>query len=205
MLRYFNPIGAHESGLIGEDPNGIPNNLLPYVAQVAVGKLRSSECVRRRLRHARRHRRARLHPRGGSGAGPSGGAEVRRRATRARRPSTWAPAAARACWRSFTPSSSASGREIPYRDRAPPSRRHRHLLRRHLQGGEAAGLEGRAHHRRHVPRQLALHLPSGLIVTFITLSARRPLYAAARLYLCTFSRRQSIFGRIFVSLCIISP
>ena len=39
LLRYFNPIGAHESGLIGEDPAGIPNNLLPYVAQVAVGKL----------------------------------------------------------------------------------------------------------------------------------------------------------------------
>lgn len=38
ILRYFNPIGAHESGLIGEDPKGIPNNLLPYVAQVAVGK-----------------------------------------------------------------------------------------------------------------------------------------------------------------------
>jgi UDP-glucose 4-epimerase len=38
VLRYFNPIGAHESGLIGEDPNGIPNNLLPFVAQVAVGK-----------------------------------------------------------------------------------------------------------------------------------------------------------------------
>lgn len=38
-LRYFNPIGAHESGLIGEDPNGIPNNLLPYVARVASGKL----------------------------------------------------------------------------------------------------------------------------------------------------------------------
>ncbi len=38
-LRYFNPVGAHESGLIGEDPAGIPNNLLPYVAQVAVGKL----------------------------------------------------------------------------------------------------------------------------------------------------------------------
>lgn len=37
-LRYFNPIGAHESGTIGEDPKGIPNNLLPYVAQVAVGK-----------------------------------------------------------------------------------------------------------------------------------------------------------------------
>lgn len=39
LLRYFNPIGAHESGLIGEDPQGIPNNLMPYIAQVAVGKL----------------------------------------------------------------------------------------------------------------------------------------------------------------------
>ncbi|HWQ79974.1 MAG TPA: UDP-glucose 4-epimerase GalE, partial [Anaerovoracaceae bacterium] len=39
LLRYFNPVGAHESGLIGEDPNGIPNNLMPYIAQVAIGKL----------------------------------------------------------------------------------------------------------------------------------------------------------------------
>ena len=38
ILRYFNPIGAHPSGLIGEDPNGIPNNLLPYIAQAAIGK-----------------------------------------------------------------------------------------------------------------------------------------------------------------------
>ncbi len=42
LLRYFNPIGAHKSGLIGEDPKGIPNNLVPYVAQVAIGKL---ECL----------------------------------------------------------------------------------------------------------------------------------------------------------------
>ncbi|MBE6852826.1 MAG: UDP-glucose 4-epimerase GalE [Ruminococcus sp.] len=42
LLRYFNPIGAHESGLIGEDPQGIPNNLMPYVAQVAVGR---RECL----------------------------------------------------------------------------------------------------------------------------------------------------------------
>lgn len=42
VLRYFNPVGAHDSGLIGEDPNGIPNNLVPYIAQVAVGKL---ECL----------------------------------------------------------------------------------------------------------------------------------------------------------------
>ena len=40
ILRYFNPIGAHKSGLIGEDPNGIPNNLLPYIAQVGIGKLK---------------------------------------------------------------------------------------------------------------------------------------------------------------------
>ena len=39
LLRYFNPIGAHESGLIGEDPNGIPNNLIPYISRVAIGKL----------------------------------------------------------------------------------------------------------------------------------------------------------------------
>jgi len=39
LLRYFNPVGAHESGRIGEDPNGIPNNLFPYITQVAVGKL----------------------------------------------------------------------------------------------------------------------------------------------------------------------
>lgn len=41
LLRYFNPVGADKSGLIGEDPNGIPNNILPYIAQVAVGKLKS--------------------------------------------------------------------------------------------------------------------------------------------------------------------
>lgn len=39
LLRYFNPVGAHKSGLIGEDPGGVPNNLVPYIAQVAVGKL----------------------------------------------------------------------------------------------------------------------------------------------------------------------
>ena len=40
ILRYFNPIGAHKSGLIGEDPNGIPNNLMPYITKVATGKLK---------------------------------------------------------------------------------------------------------------------------------------------------------------------
>lgn len=39
LLRYFNPVGSHESGMIGEDPNGIPNNLMPYISQVAIGRL----------------------------------------------------------------------------------------------------------------------------------------------------------------------
>ena len=43
LLRYFNPIGAHKSGTIGENPNGIPNNLMPYITQVAVGKLKELE------------------------------------------------------------------------------------------------------------------------------------------------------------------
>ena len=63
LLRYFNPIGAHPSGLIGENPNGIPNNLMPYVARVAAGILPCLSRLRRRLRHARRDRRARLYPR----------------------------------------------------------------------------------------------------------------------------------------------
>ena len=45
LLRYFNPIGAHPSGMIGEDPKGIPNNLVPYIAQVAIGKLEDKEGV----------------------------------------------------------------------------------------------------------------------------------------------------------------
>ena len=42
MLRYFNPVGAHKSGMLGEDPKGIPNNLMPFISQVAIGKL---ECL----------------------------------------------------------------------------------------------------------------------------------------------------------------
>ena len=62
LLRYFNPIGAHKSGLIGEDPNGIPNNLMPYIAKVAVGKLEKVHVFGNDYPHPRRHRRARLHP-----------------------------------------------------------------------------------------------------------------------------------------------
>ena len=68
LLRYFNPIGAHPSGLIGEDPKGIPNNLVPYVAQVAVGKLEAVQVFWQRLPPPPDGtRRARLHPRVRSG------------------------------------------------------------------------------------------------------------------------------------------
>ena len=65
LLRYFNPIGAHPSGLIGEDPKGIPNNLVPYVAQVAVGKLEAVQVFGND--YPTPDRRARLHPRVRSG------------------------------------------------------------------------------------------------------------------------------------------
>ena len=45
LLRYFNPVGAHKSGMIGEDPNGIPNNLMPYISQVAVGRLKQLQVL----------------------------------------------------------------------------------------------------------------------------------------------------------------
>ncbi len=86
LLRYFNPVGAHASGLIGEDPAGIPNNLMPYVAQVAVGKLRAADDPRRRLPDPRRHRRARLHPRRRSRARPPRGARASRRRSTASEP-----------------------------------------------------------------------------------------------------------------------
>ena len=103
LLRYFNPIGAHESGLIGENPNGIPNNLMPYITQVAIG------------------RRERLTVFGDDYDTPDGtgvtiistssiwpraicARSAMRRRTPAARSSTSAPAAASACWKWCTPS-----------------------------------------------------------------------------------------------------
>ena len=63
LLRYFNPVGAHQSGMIGEDPNGIPNNLMPFIAQVAVGQTARTARVWKRLPNAGRNGRSRLYPR----------------------------------------------------------------------------------------------------------------------------------------------
>jgi mannose-1-phosphate guanylyltransferase len=141
-LRYFNPVGAHASGLIGEDPRGTPNNLMPYVAPGGGRPARAAAGVRQRLPHARRHRRARLHPRVSTWpkAMSRHCAAVRRR--RARSPSTWAPAAATACSRWCAPTRGQRPRD-PLRHRGAPARRRGRLLRRPDAGRATAGLAPR--------------------------------------------------------------
>ena len=112
LLRYFNPIGAHPSGLIGEDPNGIPNNLVPYIAKVAVGKLEK------------------VHVFGNDYPTPDGtgvrdyiqlstwpAAMLLPSKSWSRSPAcssaTWAPATATACWTSSTPSARPAARRFP--------------------------------------------------------------------------------------------
>ena len=72
LLRYFNPVGAHASGRIGEDPNGIPNDLLPFVAQVAVGKLPELQVFGNDYPTPDGTGYPRLYPRHRSGVGASG-------------------------------------------------------------------------------------------------------------------------------------
>ncbi len=113
LLRYFNPIGAHKSGLIGEDPNGIPNNLMPYIAKVAVGKLEK------------------VHVFGNDYPTPDGtGCAITStwsiwpaamsapsgswRPTAASSSATWAPARATACWMSSMPLRKPAARSSPY-------------------------------------------------------------------------------------------
>ena len=69
LLRYFNPVGAHESGRIGENPNGIPNNLMPRITQAVIGKIPPIQVMGTDYPHAGWHLPARLHPRGRSGEG----------------------------------------------------------------------------------------------------------------------------------------
>ena len=157
LLRYFNPVGAHPSGTIGEDPQGIPNNLMPYIAQVAVG------------------RREKLRVFGDDYPTPDGTgvrdyihvedlaaghlAALNRLATHRRarsRRGTSAPATARACSRCCTRSSGPAAASCPTRSSAgapgdiaasyaDPSRAEAEL-----------GWRADAHHRRHVRRHVAL-------------------------------------------------
>lgn len=112
-LRYFNPIGAHESGLIGENPNGIPNNLVPYVAQVAQGKLEKVSVYGddydtpdgtgvRDYIHV-------MDLAGGHVAALAYGVNHH-----ASRPSIWVPARAAACWTWCTPMKRHAERRFPF-------------------------------------------------------------------------------------------
>ena len=180
LLRYFNPIGAHESGRIGEDPKGIPNNLLPYVAQVAVGKLEQvgvfgddyptpdGTGVRDYIHVvdlARGHVAALdwMAGRVGTGA-PIGVGSVagepaedgtRRGVGIFNRGHGEGLVGTADVIHAFE---AACGHEIPYRIAAAP-RRHRGVLRRRHEGPRRAGLDGRIRHGPHVRRAAALAVP----------------------------------------------
>ena len=150
LLRYFNPIGAHESGMIGEDPRGIPNNLMPYITQVAIG------------------RREKLSIYGNDYPTPDGtgvrdyihvvdlakghvaavkyvvsglGCEVFNLGT----------GIGYSVLDMVHAFEKANGVKVPVPDRRPPSRRPAHLLRRPRQERARPGLEGGKESGRHVP------------------------------------------------------
>ena len=156
LLRYFNPVGAHESGLMGEDPRDIPNNLMPYIARVAVGTLPYLNVFGND--YPRRHRRPGLYPCHRSGHRPYGRPGLRRvphrrggvqpghrhRLQRAGHGTRLLPRL-------------RQGHPLPHR--APPQRRYRRLLCRRHQGQKNFGLARQAGHRRHVPQRLELAEP----------------------------------------------
>lgn len=119
LLRYFNPIGAHESGRIGEDPAGIPNNLMPYICQVAAGRLEWLSVYGNDYDTPDGTGVLRLHSRLRLGGGTLGGRWIRAHARPARRSSTSARGAATASWRWCTPSP-RKRRERALSDRRPP-------------------------------------------------------------------------------------
>ena len=125
LLRYFNPVGAHPSGRIGEDPRRHPEQ--PDAVHHAGGRRppRPRHGVRRRLPDARRHRRARLHPRRRPRRGPPRRARARSTASKARGPSTSAPAPGTRCSRSSRAAVGGGRARHPLRDRPAARRRHR--------------------------------------------------------------------------------
>ena len=145
LLRYFNPIGAHPSGLIGEDPNGIPNNLVPYIAKVAVGKLEKVHVYGNDYDTPRRHRRAGLHPCGGPGPRPCGGhPQTAAEARPVRLQPGHRPRLQRAGCDPRLQQGVRPGAAL--RHRPAPPRRHRRVLVRPRQGQARAGLAGGIRH-----------------------------------------------------------
>ena len=155
LLRYFNPIGAHESGRIGENPNGVPNNLMPYITQVAVGRREKLEHLRSGLPHPGRHLHPGLHPCGGSGQGPCGRHGVRH-APHRHRDLQSGHRQRRQRHRTGGDLRAGQRRRRAPRLCGPPGGRSGRILCQCRQGQARAGLAGRAEHRRHVPGQLEL-------------------------------------------------
>ncbi len=129
-LRYFNPVGAHPSGLIGEDPRGVPDNLMPYITQVAVGRLPALRVFGDDWPTRGWQRRARLHPRDGSGRGPRGRAAP---PARARAATADAEPGQRSRHLGAATAARVRAGDRPRaaaRDRRAPPRRHRRVLGR---------------------------------------------------------------------------
>ena len=156
LLRYFNPVGAHASGELGEDPRGVPNNLMPYLMQVAVGRrdrlavyggdypTRDGTCIRDYLHVvdlAQGHLAA-LDALEGGGDGC--------------RAFNLGTGTGTTVLEMIEAASAAVGRPLPYEIVDPPARRRRRGLRRPVPGPVRAGLEGGPLGRRDVPRPLAL-------------------------------------------------
>ena len=146
LLRYFNPIGAHKSGLIGEDPNGIPNNLMPYIAKVAVGQA-GKACMCSATTTPPRTAPACATTSmwwtwPAAMCAPSGSWKR----TAACSSATWAPARATACWKCSTPLKRPAASRSPYviDPRRPGDIAA--VLRRPHQGQERAGLGGTVRH-----------------------------------------------------------
>ena len=156
LLRYFNPVGAHASGTMGEDPQGIPNNLVPYISQVAVGRREYLQVYGDDYPTA-----------DGTGARDyihvedlAAGhlAALTKLGTMEEPVGVWnlGTGHGTTVLEMLHAFERAVGRELPYRVVGPPRRRRRRVVRRPGQGQLGAGLARDPHHRRHVRRHVAV-------------------------------------------------
>ena len=175
LLRYFNPVGAHSSGLIGEDPRGIPNNLMPFISQTAIGRREKLSIFgndydtpdgtcRDRL-HEPARRRAHLQPRHRQGRERAGdGARLR----------------------------DGEPPRDPVRVRAAPRGRPAHALFLPGQERRAPALEGAVRHRGHVPRhvELAIQESHGIQPVTEQTTAGDPFWISGGFFVLRQNRRE---------------
>ena len=158
LLRYFNPIGAHPSGLIGEDPRGVPNNLVPYIAKVAAGQLPELRVFGGDWSHPRRHRGAGLYPRLRSGPGHVAALKRLEKGC-GLLVCNLGTGKGYSVLDVLHAYEKACGRALPYSIAPPAAGRRGGLLGRPGQGQRGAGLGGQVRHRGDVCRLLELAAP----------------------------------------------